>query len=241
MAGRIVRPEVGTRLPFPRIGKIKIGYKDPKGFPRSVDYFIPTGKYAALFTQAYGEKPQTIQIMFPKDDPAAVCDERYEYRDDEGRLIASGDGLTFRCWNGAKKKYEEYNTMDYPNLMAGISKKYPNRIGAKNDGNGWMVVLSLRFMLPMVRGILGVWEFTTKGTESTIPNIVEAFDAVREINGHADGVIFDLSVEFAKSSKPGDASRYPVVSLVPNHSEQSIDKVKQSAPYLVNGQKQLGA
>lgn len=43
-----------------------------------------------LFTQAYGEKPQTIQIVFPDDDPAKVCNERYEYRDDDGRLIAAG-------------------------------------------------------------------------------------------------------------------------------------------------------
>lgn len=240
MGGRIIRPEIGTRLPFPRIGKVKIGYKDPKGFPRSVDYFIPTGKYAPLFTQVYGEKPSTIQIVFPKDDPEAVCDERYEYRDDAGRLIASGDGMTFRCWNGTKKKYEEFDVEQYPDLMARISAKYPNRIGAKNDGDGWVVVLSIRFMLPLVRGVLGIWEFTTKGTASTIPAIRETFDSVREINGHADGVIFDLSVEFSTSNKPGDSSRYPVVTMVPNHSAENIEMIQKAAPFLVNGQKQLG-
>ena len=57
---------------LPRVGQIKIGMKNANGYPQSVDYFIPTGKYAGLFTQAYGEKPQTIQIVFPDDDPAKV-------------------------------------------------------------------------------------------------------------------------------------------------------------------------
>lgn len=84
--GRIVRPEAEkSRLILPRVGQIKIGMKNANGYPQSVDYFIPTGKYAGLFTQAYGEKPQTIQIVFPDDDPAKVCNERYEYRDDDGR------------------------------------------------------------------------------------------------------------------------------------------------------------
>lgn len=83
----------------------KIGMKNANGYPQSVDYFIPTGKYAGLFTQAYGEKPQTIQIVFPDDDPAKVCNERYEYRDDDGRLIAAGDGETFQVWDGKSTKH----------------------------------------------------------------------------------------------------------------------------------------
>jgi hypothetical protein len=53
MTGRIQRPNVDNkRLLLPRVGFIKIGYKTDKGYPHSVDYFIPAGKYAALFTQA---------------------------------------------------------------------------------------------------------------------------------------------------------------------------------------------
>ena len=90
MKGRIKRPEAQqSRLILPRVGQIKIGIKNANGYPQSVDYFIPTGKYAGLFTQAYGEKPQTIQIVFPDDDPAKVCNERYEYRDDDGRYVPS--------------------------------------------------------------------------------------------------------------------------------------------------------
>ena len=120
MKGRIKRPEAQqSRLILPRVGQIKIGIKNANGYPQSVDYFIPTGKYAGLFTQAYGEKPQTIQIVFPDDDPAKVCNERYEYRDDDGRLIAAGDGDTFQVWDG--KKYETLTTEKYPNLTIRVS------------------------------------------------------------------------------------------------------------------------
>ena len=61
------------RVVLPRVGFIKVGYKEKaangKEYPKSVDYFISTGKYAGLFTKAYGEKPQTIQIIFPEPLP----------------------------------------------------------------------------------------------------------------------------------------------------------------------------
>lgn len=76
MKGRINinRPTTGIqRVVLPRVGFIKVGYKEKatngKEYPKSVDYFIASGKYAGLFTKAYGEKPQTIQIGFPGRRP----------------------------------------------------------------------------------------------------------------------------------------------------------------------------
>lgn len=222
--GRIKRPDAEKqRLILPRVGQLKIGKKNANGYPQSVDYFIPVGKYAGLFTQAYGDQPQTIQIVFPDDDPAKVCNERYEYRDDDGRLIASGDGETFQVWDG--KKYETLTIEKYPNLMGGISKRYPNK-AVKKGGDGWVVVLTLNFIVPLVRGIAGVWQFSTKGTASTIPQVRETFDGMMYERGFVKGVIFDLNVQFATSQKPGDKSRYPVVSLVPNESADNVLKVK---------------
>lgn len=227
MGGRILKKAGAetTKLVLPRVGAIKIGFKDERGFPRSVDYFIPTGKYASLFTKAYGEKPQTIQVVFPDDDTAKVCNERYEYRDDEGRLLATGDGETFQIWNG--KEYQEVSIEQSPNLMKSVEKRHPNKLYQKT-GDGWQIILTLNFIIPCVRGIAGVWQFSTKGTASTIPNIRNVFDAMLEMKGYCKGVIFDLSVQYAKSQKPGDKSRYPVVSLVPNESEENIRMIKSA-------------
>jgi hypothetical protein len=223
MKGRIKRTEPTQKLALPRVGNIRIGKKSEKGFPQSVDYFIPSGKYSELFTKAYGEKPQTIQIIFPDDDNKKVCLEHYEYRDDSGALVAEGDGEIFKVWSGTK--YETLTIEDYPNLMQGISKKYPNKASRK-DGDGWKINLTLNFMVPMVQGIAGVWQFSTNGSASTIPQIRETFDAMLQERGFIRGIIFDLNVKFATTQKPGDKSRFPVVSLVPNQSEENVNKIK---------------
>lgn len=234
MRGRINRPAAyQKRLILPRVGNIKIGYKNERGLPKSVDYFIPTGKYAKLFTEAYGDKPQTIQIVFPDDDPEKVCCERYEYRDDDGRLLAYGDGEIFNVWAG--KTYKEYSTKEYPDIMANIEKKHPNKL-YQRTGEGWQIILTLNFIIPCVRGIAGIWQFCTKGTASTIPQIRDVFDAILENKGFCKGIIFDLNVKFAKSQKPGSVSKYPVVSLVPNESEENRQKVS-NAFYLENNKK----
>ena len=227
MNGRITNKpnKEQSRLALPRVGFIKIGYKDERGLPRSTDYFSASGKYASLFAKAYGEKPQTIQIVFPNDDPAQVCNERYEYRDDEGRLMATGDGSTFKVWDG--KQYQQLSVEDYPNLMTSIERRYPNK-QYQRTGEGWSIILTLNFIIPCVQGIAGVWQFSTKGTASTIPQIREVFDAMLQAKGYVRGIIFDLNVQFAKSQKPGDKSRYPVVTLIPNESEDNVKKVKQA-------------
>lgn len=225
MAGRIYRPEQGgTVLELPEIGRLHIGKKQAtqngKEYPVSVDYFIPSGKYAGMFTNAMGDKPQTIQVIFPDDAPEKVCNERYEYRDDKGALVARGDGRVFEIWDG--KKYAPYSVDAYPDIMAQIERNNPTKRGADN----WDVVLTLRFIVPAVRGIVGVWQFSTKGKASSIKNIRESFDGVQMMRGTVTQTVFDLSVQFAKSNKPGVNSRYPVVSLIANDTR--IEEIRKA-------------
>lgn len=216
MGGRIIRPEQGAGiLELPEIGRLHIGMKNERGLPTSIDWFRPTGKYAGLFTQALGEKPQTITVVFPSDDAAQVCNERYEYRDNAGALVARGDGHTFEIWDG--KKYAPYSIEQYPDIMNQIAAKNPTKRGAEN----WDIALTLRFIVPAVRGVVGVWQFSTKGAASSIKNIRNSFDGVQMMRGTVTGTAFDLSVQFAKSNKPGVNSRYPVVSLIANDTRIS--------------------
>ena len=75
---------------------------------------------------------------------------------------------------------------------------------------------------------MGCWQFRTKGAASSIPSIRDAYDAMLESNGKVAGVVFDLSVKFAKSQKPGQSSRYPVVSLTANESRENLEKVMEA-------------
>ena len=225
MRGRIARPETTGAIPgLPEIGRLHIGKKqvgqNGKEYPVSTDYFIPSGKYASEFTKAFGGNPSLIQVIFPSDDPAIVCNERYEYRDNAGALIARGDGQTFEVWDS--KKYVPYSVTDFQNLMEQITQNFPTKRGADN----WDIVLSLSFIVPSVRGIIGVWRFSTKGRASSIKNIRESFDSVQMMRGTVTGTVFDLSVAFAKSNKPNTNTRYPVVSMVANDTR--IDEIREA-------------
>lgn len=215
MSGRIVRPESTSMLELPEIGRLHIGMRNDKGYPMSIDWFRPTGKYEGLFHQALGEKPQTIQIIFPSDDAEKVCNEQYQYRDDKGALVARGDGHTFEVWNG--KVYAPYTIEDYPNIMELIAEKNPT----KRKEDNWDIVLTMKFIVPAVRGVVGVWGLTTKGRASSVRNIRESFDAVQMMRGTVVTSVFDLAVHFHKSNKPNDTSRYPVLSLVANDNRVS--------------------
>lgn len=221
MGGRIYRENnTGSILELPEIGRLHIGMKNERGLPTSIDWFRPTGKYAGMFTAALGEKPQTIQIIFPDDDAAKVCNERYEYRTDKGELLARGDGLTFEVWDG--KRYAPYSVEQYPDIMQQITARNPTKRGADN----WDVALTLRFIVPAVRGVVGVWQFSTKGRASSVKNIRNSFDGVQRMRGTVTQTVFDLSVQFAKSNKPGVNSRYPVVSLIANDTR--IEEIRKA-------------
>lgn len=225
MKGRIIRPEQGAQLELPEVGRLHIGMKTVNKFgkeiPTSVDYFIPAGKYAELFTRALGEKPQTITIIFPDDDAEKVCNERYVYRDDKGALVARGDGTTFEIWDG--KKYAPYSVENIPDIMEQVAKRNPKKTQNENY-DGWDIELTLRFIIYAVRDVVGVWQFSTKGQASSIKNIRNSFDGVKAMRGTVRNTAFDLSVAFAKSNKPGQNSRYPVVSLVANDTR--IEEIK---------------
>lgn len=221
--GRIYRPEQTSVLDLPEIGRLHIGKKEigrnGKEYPTSVDYFIPSGKYAGMFTNALGEKPNTIQIIFPSDDAEKVCNERYEYRDDKGALVARGDGRRFEVWTG--QKYDVFETDEYPDIMDQIAANNPVK-----RAENWDITLTLRFIVPAVRGVVGVWQFSTKGKASSVKNIRDSFDAVRKMRGTVCQTVFDLSVAFAKSNKPGVNSRYPVVSLIANDTR--IEEIRKA-------------
>lgn len=225
MVGRIVRPERQGQsiLELPEVGRLHIGKKQAgqngKEYPVSVDYFIPSGKYAGMFAAALGDKPQTIQVIFPDDSPEKVCNERYTYRDNSGALVARGDGQVFEIWNG--KEYAKYSITEYPDIWDQIIKNNPTKRGADN----WDVELTMRFIIPAIRGVVGVWSLTTKGAASSVKNLRDSFDSVQAMRGTVTTSVFDLSVHFHKSNKPGSNSRYPVLDLVCNDSR--VDEIRE--------------
>lgn len=215
---RIKKPQGSKPSRLPVIGKIKCGFKKAGDkYPTSVDYFVPSGKYAPSFARVFGDKPSSLPIVFIDDSAEGQCEERYEYRDKSGDLYAYGDGEMFHVWN--KNKYDVFEIDMHPDIMVRVHEK----VGAK----GWSVTLTLRFLIPQIP-VVGLWQLTTKGEASSIPNITAIFDKMIEHQGSVRGVIFDLNVGFAKSQKPGSKSRYPVIEIVPNNEPERHEQIKSA-------------
>lgn len=199
---------------MPEIGKVKIGEKAKSAsgveYPKSLDYFRATGNFANQFNQIYGNQPKKLSVVFISDDLNEVCNERYECWI-KGKRWGWGDGATFTV-------YEE------------TSKAYLNDIPAADPrvrNLKWDIMLTLRFVLLEMRGILGYWTFSTKAKATTIPSVVKAFDFVKGKAGTIVGFPFTLMVERKSGYNPGEAKNYPVVSLVPNFSQESIEMVSE--------------
>ena len=225
--GRIVRKEVPTGSTLPIIGKIKVGKKAQtaagKEYPTSLDYFRvddQTSKYAELFHKAYGPQPKKIRIIFISNETSQACNEQWEAWGSDGKFHGSGDGETFRIWdaNATNGKGEKGAYVE------GLPKT-DERVKALKDK--WAVYLTMNFIIPDIGKVMGQWQFKTKGEKSTIPAIINAFDWVRnQANGNIAGVPFDLSVEKKKGYTPGAVRNYPVVTLVPNLSMESLTMMR---------------
>jgi hypothetical protein len=201
---------------MPIIGKIKVGRKNEKGFPESLDYFVATGNYERYFIDAFGEKPSSIEIMFLSNNFEESCNERYELRQG-AKLYAYGDGDIFQIYDEQKDDYIE-KTMEK-------DKEFINALHTKLKSK-WETVLHMSFLIPAIRGVFGVWQLSTKGEKSSIPTIQGAFKLVQNMAGTVIGIPFDLQVKKVVSNKPNSKSKFAVINLIPNVSSGHMEKVK---------------
>lgn len=211
MRGRISTGNVQQGSTLPEIGRIKVGMKTEKGFPTSLDYFRASGDFANRFTNLFGEKPTELKVAFVSNDIEEVCNERYEAWD-KGKRLGWGNGIEFTVWDATAGSYVKGLAADDARVKA-IRKHFAR-------------TLTLRFVLLEMKGILGYWTFQTKAKETTIPSIVKAFDMVLERSGSIVGFPFSLMVKKVQSYTPGMAKNYPIVQLVPNFTEETIEAVR---------------
>lgn len=207
------------------VGHIRIGEKaksqNGKEYPVSLDYFKPDGpeQYMQFFRTAYGDKPKKLTITFLSNDLSEVCRQFYELRDGSGARIAYGDGKTFYV----ATKQGDGTVKDVVHAPQDTDAWMKAQEAAA--GKPWRERLVLRFALPQIP-VLGLWEFSTHAGGSTIPNIIGTVDTMLEVAGRIAGIPFDLIVEKVKSDKAGSKSVYPVVSLIPNISQESAAIVR---------------
>lgn len=229
ISGRIIKPKEDDtqRLGLPRIGMIKIGEEKKKNAPGpAIDYFRATGNYKNEFVSIFGEKPNRLQIVFPSADPTQVCFQRIEGWTSDARKAFISDGVNYMLFSDKTGGYElstEDEVRDAIEKGLKVTTGYgANKKQATVKIQSVSEMLTLRFILLKMSGIMGYWELSTKGAASSIPNITQTFDEVANRAGnYISNVPFDLSVAFAKSYKPGSQSRFPVLTLTPNISYEN--------------------
>lgn len=207
MNGRIKRQEQSNPK-IPIIGKIKVGMKNERGLPTSLDYFRCESKYSSYFHKAYGDTPNKIEVCFFSDDWSDSCNERYECRDKDGRLAGKGDGKNWYLYDSNEDKY----------ILCHDKEK------VKKSGK-WDIILTINFIIPKIPGVFGLFSFSTKGKKSSLKNIRDTFDKVLEMAGTVINVPFDLTVDKVVSQKPGSKFKFPVVNLIPNVSSESMELI----------------
>lgn len=221
-----IQNKENSAMPFGIAGKIKIGMKNEKGYPMSLDYFLchtQDVEYKRMFENAFGEKPKKLKICFFSDDINQSCSNRYELLDSSGHLAIFGDGETYHIAN--EKGYTPYKLEQMLKKYATIEEFEQAQKIKHKSVKGFEQVLILRFFLPEMKGVLAGWELRTKAEKSSISQIVSHFDMIQKMAGTVIKVPFDLSVTKVKSHRAGAKNQYPVLKLVCNISFENVEKI----------------
>lgn len=212
--GRLYTSEETKPLNRKLIGYIKCGEKGENN-PSSLDYFIASGVFAPKFHSIVGEKPNSVTIVFNSDDDDDVCDHREEAYDTTGRLgYAIGDGEGGKRYFVYEKKGDLY--IEVPEEDQRVKNMKPKL----------KEVLTLRFIIPALRGIYGRWEFNTRGTKTSIPKIIGMFDEVKQMTGgRIAGIPFELTVKKVRSHRPDVKRKFPIVEIFPNLCIEALERL----------------
>jgi len=106
--GRFTRiKDLSERRRLPRLGKIRLGVKmisdrTNKEYPKETEFFIVPPEVAKL----YGERPVSLEVMFPINDPEMVFPQAYKWYGGQRGLKCIGNG------EAALRLKEETQTME---------------------------------------------------------------------------------------------------------------------------------
>jgi hypothetical protein len=174
---------ITDELRLPRAGKIRIGIKKKndkgKEYPSAVDYFVCPDEVIKV----YGDKPKTLDIMFPIEDDTQFFPQWYkmygtskEFKDLSG-LKCKGDGET------ATRVNKKGNMV--PHECKG--EECPDYISKQCRR-----VAILQFMLPNVPGI-GVYQISTTSRNS-IYNLNGGIAFIRALAGRVRMIPLKLAL-----------------------------------------------
>lgn len=149
----------------PRVGRLRLGEKTAKGYPKSVDYFrvdedesgITSAEAAAAFHDVYGDAPKQVRIQIPGHSIEDVLDQAY-------RKYSAG-GLQRQCQGPGGMCSQKTSTGAWTDGECACVKAGLDPDGEPHDKNACEFNFSFSFLLPDVGGV-GVWDLASGSTMS---------------------------------------------------------------------------
>lgn len=190
---------------LPRLGKFHLGIKIEKPgkhpYPSPTDYFVVPDE----IKQYVGDKPKTLNIMFPTDNPEDFAPQYLKLYSLTQGLVSRGDGIKCRRKiDTATGAVADHTTQEWEfTEMACDPDHCPEMVGNpdQNIRPQCRRVMNLMFVLPHVPG-LGVWQLDTSSFHSIV-NVNSCLDVIRGLLGRIVGVPLTLSLEPREVTPPG--------------------------------------
>ena len=182
---------------LPRLGKIRLGEKEVsqrtgKEYPKALDYFLCPPEVQKI----YGEKPRTLDIMFPVSDQSVFFPQFYKRYGLSTGLVCKGDGETATMHQDG----EMIEIECVPDECEWYAKKHCRRLA------------NLQFLLPKVPG-LGVWQVDTTSFYSII-NINSALAMILAVADRIHMLPLQLILKPQEVSPEGKKKTVYVLDLV---------------------------
>jgi hypothetical protein len=184
------------RRRLPRIGKVRLGYRDEKGVPHALDHFCvredgSTSRAAAeAFLEVYESEPRELDIMFPTDEVEDWCDPWYRMFSQSWKAVCRGDGEVAEAkWDpnqdGPRPEGVDGGTWAnkhsqswVPRTIPCLAERCPMQEG---DRPQCRLSLNFFFLLPKVRGI-GAWQLDTRSIHG-VRALLDSVALIRSVTG----------------------------------------------------------
>lgn len=201
---------------LPRLGKIRLGVKataqSGKEYPKAVDYFVCPPEVQAI----YGEKPKSIDIIFPLEMEPDQWQWYKAYSLTRG-LICKGDGKTATALIDTEtgKFASKISTQTALCEVVCDCDKCP--LYEKKQCHR---VMNLQVILPKVKA-LGIYQIDT-GSVNSILNVQSTLDLVKNIVGRFSMIPMKLVLGPQEAQVEGKKKTIHVLQLV---IEKSLDEL----------------
>ncbi len=204
---------LSDQVRIPRLGKIHLGYRDPKknNAPVRTDYFVfPQGNpFTALLIKAYGDFPKSLPVLIPGEDLDQFASQYYRAYSLSRGLICRGDGMTaFR--------QVAPGTTNLPGPHAQTIETLEDYDCQGEDCPDYQAkkcreVMCLQFLLPEIPG-LGVWQIDT-GSKNSILNINSCAKVIKRAFGRVSMIPVKLTFEPIQVNNPETGKKQTVYVL----------------------------